>query len=147
MKSAVIVFPASNCDRDAKVALTEMTGKAPAMVWHQDSELPDVDLVVIPGGFSYGDYLRCGAMAAQSPVMRAVRAHADKGGAVLGICNGFQVLTESHLLPGALMRNAGLKFVCKPVALTVEETQSAFTRGYSKGQTVVLVRPRAASSA
>ena len=137
MKSAVIVFPASNCDRDAKVALTEMTGKAPAMVWHQDSELPDVDLVVIPGGFSYGDYLRCGAMASQSPVMRAVKAHADRGGAVLGICNGFQVLTESHLLPGALMRNAGLKFVCKPVALTVEETQSAFTRGYSKGQTVV----------
>ena len=137
MKSAVIVFPASNCDRDAKVALTEMTGKAPAMVWHQDSELPDVDLVVIPGGFSYGDYLRCGAMASQSPVMRAVKAHADQGGAVLGICNGFQVLTESHLLPGALMRNAGLKFVCKPVALKVEETQSAFTRGYSKGQTVV----------
>ena len=137
MKSAVIVFPASNCDRDAKVALTEMTGKTPAMVWHQDSELPDVDLVVIPGGFSYGDYLRCGAMASQSPVMRAVKAHADKGGAVLGICNGFQVLTESHLLPGALMRNAGLKFVCKPVALTVEETQSSFTRGYSKGQTVV----------
>ena len=137
MKAAVIVFPASNCDRDAKVALTEMTGKAPAMVWHQDSELPDVDLVVIPGGFSYGDYLRCGAMASQSPVMRAVKTHADKGGAVLGICNGFQVLTESHLLPGALMRNAGLKFVCKPVALTVEETQSAFTRGYSKGQTVV----------
>lgn len=137
MKAAVIVFPASNCDRDAKVALTDMTGKAPAMIWHQDSELPDVDLVVIPGGFSYGDYLRCGAMASQSPVMRAVKAHADKGGAVLGICNGFQVLTESHLLPGALMRNAGLKFVCKPVALTVEETQSAFTRGYSKGQTVV----------
>jgi phosphoribosylformylglycinamidine synthase len=137
VKSAVIVFPASNCDRDAKVALQEMTGKTPAMVWHQDSELPDVDLVVIPGGFSYGDYLRCGAMASQSPVMRAVKAHADKGGAVLGICNGFQVLTESHLLPGALMRNAGLKFVCKPVALKVEETQSAFTRGYSKGQTVV----------
>ena len=137
MKSAVIVFPASNCDRDAKVALTEMTGKTPAMVWHQDSALPDVDLVVIPGGFSYGDYLRCGAMASQSPVMRAVKAHADKGGAVLGICNGFQVLTESHLLPGALMRNAGLKFVCKPVALKVEETQSSFTRGYSKGQTVV----------
>ncbi len=136
MKSAVIVFPASNCDRDAKVALEEMTGKTPAMVWHQDSELPDVDLVIIPGGFSYGDYLRCGAMASQSPVMRAVRGHADKGGAVLGICNGFQVLTESHLLPGALMRNAGLKFVCKPVALTVEESQSAFTRGYEKGQTV-----------
>jgi phosphoribosylformylglycinamidine synthase I len=137
MKAAVIVFPASNCDRDAKVALTEMTGKAPAMVWHQDSDLPDVDLVVIPGGFSYGDYLRCGAMASQSPVMRAVKAHADKGGAVLGICNGFQVLTESHLLPGALMRNAGLKFVCKPVALKVEETKSAFTRGYDNGQTVV----------
>ena len=137
MKSAVIVFPASNCDRDAQVALTEMTGKAPAMVWHRDSELPDVDLVVIPGGFSYGDYLRCGAMAAQSPVMRAVRAHAERGGAVLGICNGFQVLTESHLLPGALLRNAGLRFVCKPVPLTVEETQSAFTRRYDKGQTVV----------
>ena len=136
MKSAVIVFPASNCDRDAKVALEEMTGKTPHMVWHQDSELPDVDLVVIPGGFSYGDYLRCGAMASQSPVMRAVKSHADKGGAVLGICNGFQVLTESHLLPGALMRNAGLKFVCKPVALTVEESQSAFTRGYQSGQTV-----------
>jgi phosphoribosylformylglycinamidine synthase len=136
MKSAVIVFPASNCDRDAKVALEEMTGKTPHMVWHQDSALPDVDLVVIPGGFSYGDYLRCGAMASQSPVMRAVKSHADKGGAVLGICNGFQVLTESHLLPGALMRNAGLKFVCKPVALTVEESQSAFTRGYQSGQTV-----------
>ena len=136
MKSAVIVFPAANCDRDAKVALEQMTGKTPHMVWHQDSELPDVDLVVIPGGFSYGDYLRCGAMASQSPVMRAVKSHADKGGAVLGICNGFQVLTESHLLPGALMRNAGLKFVCKPVALTVEESQNAFTRGYDKGQTV-----------
>jgi phosphoribosylformylglycinamidine synthase len=136
VKSAVIVFPASNCDRDAKVALEEMSGKTPHMIWHQDSELPDVDLVVIPGGFSYGDYLRCGAMASQSPVMRAVKSHADKGGAVLGICNGFQVLTESHLLPGALMRNAGLKFVCKPVALTVEESQSAFTRGYEKGQTV-----------
>ena len=116
MKSAVIVFPASNCDRDAKVALEQMTGKTPHMVWHQDSELPDVDLVVLPGGFSYGDYLRCGAMASQSKVMREVKAHADKGGAVLGICNGFQVLTESHMLPGALMRNAGLKFVCKPVA-------------------------------
>jgi phosphoribosylformylglycinamidine synthase I len=136
MKSAVIVFPASNCDRDAKVALEEMTGASPLMVWHQETELPDVDLVVLPGGFSYGDYLRCGAMASQSSVMREVKTHADKGGAVLGICNGFQVLTESHLLPGALMRNAGLKFVCKPVALRVEETQSAFTRGYDKGQTV-----------
>ncbi|HVZ28447.1 MAG TPA: phosphoribosylformylglycinamidine synthase subunit PurQ [Rhizomicrobium sp.] len=137
MKSAVIVFPASNCDRDAAVALEEMTGKKPAMVWHQDNVLPDVDLVVLPGGFSYGDYLRSGAMASQSAVMKAVKAHAEKGGAVLGICNGFQVLTESGLLPGALMRNAGLKFVCRPVALTVEETQSAFTRKYEKGQDVV----------
>jgi phosphoribosylformylglycinamidine synthase subunit PurQ / glutaminase len=136
MKSAVIVFPASNCDRDASTALKDMTGKTPAMVWHQDSELPEVDLVVLPGGFAYGDYLRCGAMAAQSQVMKAIRAHAEKGGAVLGICNGFQVLTESGLLPGALMRNAGLKFVCKPVTLSVEETQSAFTRKYEKGQSV-----------
>ena len=137
MKSAVIVFPASNCDRDAATALEEMTGQKPAMVWHQDSEMPDVDLVVLPGGFSYGDYLRCGAMANQSAVMKAVKAHAEKGGAVLGICNGFQVLTESGLLPGALMRNAGLKFVCRPVTLSVEETQSAFTRKYEKGQRVV----------
>jgi phosphoribosylformylglycinamidine synthase len=136
MKSAVIVFPAANCDRDAAVALEAMTGHKTAMVWHQDSELPDVDLVVLPGGFSYGDYLRCGAMANRSAVMKAVKAHAEKGGAVLGICNGFQVLTESGLLPGALMRNAGLKFVCKPVTLSVEETQSAFTRKYEKGQSV-----------
>jgi phosphoribosylformylglycinamidine synthase I len=138
MKSAVVVFPASNCDRDAAVALEQLTGKAPHMVWHQDTALPDVDLVVLPGGFSYGDYLRCGAMASQSAVMRAVKAHADKGGAVLGICNGFQVLTETHLLPGALMRNADLKFVCRPVALEVEETQSLFTRKYEKGQRVHL---------
>ncbi len=136
MKSAVIVFPASNCDRDAATALEEMTGQKTQMVWHQESILPDVDLVVLPGGFSYGDYLRCGAMANQSAVMKAVKAHAEKGGAVLGICNGFQVLTESGLLPGALMRNAGLKFVCKPVTLTVEESQSAFTRNYDKGQSV-----------
>jgi phosphoribosylformylglycinamidine synthase subunit PurQ / glutaminase len=132
----VIVFPASNCDRDAAVALEEMTGQKTAMVWHQETTLPEVDLVVLPGGFSYGDYLRCGAMANQSAVMKAVKAHAEKGGAVLGICNGFQVLTESGLLPGALMRNAGLKFVCKPVTLTVEESQSAFTRKYDKGQSV-----------
>ena len=136
MKSAVIVFPASNCDRDAQVALKQLTGKDPHMVWHQDSALPDVDLVVLPGGFSYGDYLRCGAMASQSSVMKAVKAHAEKGGAVVGICNGFQVLTETHMLPGALMRNADLKFVCRPVKLTVEETQSAFTRKYSKGQQI-----------
>jgi len=134
VKSAVVVFPASNCDRDAQVALKAMTGKDPHMVWHQESELPEVDLVVLPGGFSYGDYLRCGAMASQSAVIRAVKAHADRGGAVLGICNGFQVLTESHLLPGALMRNANLKFVCRAVSLEVEETQSTFTRKYEKGQ-------------
>ncbi len=137
MKSAVIVFPASNCDRDAKVALERMTGKTPHMVWHQDSSVPDVDLIVLPGGFSYGDYLRCGAMASQSAVMRDIKAKADKGVAVLGICNGFQVLTESGLLPGALMRNAGLKFVCRPVGLEVNETQSAFTRKYESGQRVV----------
>jgi len=136
MKAAVIVFPASNCDRDAQTALKQATGKDPHMVWHQDSSLPDVDLVVLPGGFSYGDYLRCGAMASQSAVMRAVKAHADKGGAVLGICNGFQVLTETQMLPGALMRNSDLKFVCRPVTLTVEETQSAFTRKFKKGQTI-----------
>jgi phosphoribosylformylglycinamidine synthase I len=127
MKSAVIVFPASNCDRDAAVALEQMTGKKAHMVWHQDSDLPEVDLVMLPGGFSYGDYLRCGAMANQSKIMGAIKAHADKGGAVLA---------DSGLLPGALMRNAGLKFVCKPVTLRVEESQSAFTRKYEKGQTV-----------
>jgi phosphoribosylformylglycinamidine synthase len=136
MKSAVVVFPASNCDRDAATALEQLTGNKTHMVWHQESELPEVDLVVIPGGFSYGDYLRCGAMASQSPIMRAVKAHADKGGAVIGICNGFQVLTESHMLPGALVRNADLKFVCRPVKLEVEETQSVFTRKYEKGQQV-----------
>ncbi|MBS0278853.1 MAG: phosphoribosylformylglycinamidine synthase subunit PurQ [Proteobacteria bacterium] len=138
MKSAVIVFPASNCDRDAQTALKQLTGKDPHMVWHQESALPDVDLVVLPGGFSYGDYLRCGAMASQSSVMKAVKAHAEKGGAVIGICNGFQVLTETHMLPGALMRNADLKFVCRPVKLTVEETQSAFTRKYAKGQQITV---------
>jgi phosphoribosylformylglycinamidine synthase I len=136
MKSAVVVFPASNCDRDAAMALEQITGMKPAMVWHGDSELPDVDLVVLPGGFAYGDYLRCGAMAAQSPIVRDVKAKADKGLAVLGICNGFQVLTEAGLLPGVLMRNAELKFVCRPVALEVDETQSAFTRKYDKGQLV-----------
>src|SRR5258706_7579078 len=114
-----------------------MTGTRPQLVWHGDSELPDVDLVVLPGGFSYGDYLRCGAMASQSHVMRAVKAHAEKGGAVLGICNGFQILTETGLLPGALMRNANLKFVCRPVGLEVNETQSSFSRKYDKGERVV----------
>jgi phosphoribosylformylglycinamidine synthase len=136
VKSAVVVFPASNCDRDAAVALDQVTGKKPAMVWHGDSELPDVDLVVLPGGFAYGDYLRCGAMAARSPIMRDVQAKAESGLAVLGICNGFQVLAEAGMLPGALMRNAELKYVCRPVTLQVDETQSAFTRKYNKGQRV-----------
>jgi phosphoribosylformylglycinamidine synthase subunit PurQ / glutaminase len=136
VKSAVIVFPASNCDRDAATALEQLTGRKPQMVWHGDWDVPDVDLIVLPGGFSYGDYLRCGAMAAQSRVMRDVRSKAEKGVAVLGICNGFQILTEAHLLPGALIRNADLKFICRPVDLIVEESQSRFTRAYSKGERV-----------
>ena len=136
MRAAVIVFPASNCDRDAAVALEQITGEKPHMVWHGDAELPDVDLIVLPGGFAYGDYLRCGAMAAHSRIVRDVKAKAEEGVAVLGICNGFQVLTEAGLLPGALMRNASLKFVCRPVGLVVEETQSTFTRRYNKGEAV-----------
>ena len=136
MKSAVVVFPASNRDRDAAEVLEKVTGTKPYMVWHAETEVPDVDLIVVPGGFSYGDYLRCGAMAAQSRIMKDVIAKAERGVAILGICNGFQILTESRLLPGALMRNADLKFVSKPVPVAVEETQSAFTRGYSKGQIV-----------
>jgi len=136
MKSAVVVFPASNCDRDAAVALEQITGQKPQMVWHGDSAVPEVDLIVLPGGFSYGDYLRCGAMAGQSTIMKAVREKAERGVRVLGICNGFQVLTETHMLPGVLIRNAGLKFVCKPVGLTVAETQSDFTRNYEAGQRV-----------
>lgn len=136
MKSAVVIFPASNCDRDAVVALEQITGKTPHRIWHADSEIPDVDLIVLPGGFSYGDYLRCGAMASQSPVMQTVKERAEQGVAVLGICNGFQILTETHLLPGALIRNAGLKFVCKTVGLEVCETTSPFTRAYKAGQRV-----------
>ncbi|MBV8801339.1 MAG: phosphoribosylformylglycinamidine synthase subunit PurQ [Alphaproteobacteria bacterium] len=136
MKSAVVVFPASNCDRDAAVALEQITGRKPHMVWHADSEIPDVDLIVLPGGFAYGDYLRSGAMAALSTAMRDVIDKAQKGVTVLGICNGFQVLTESRLLPGALMRNAGLKFTCRGVGLEVTETQSVFTRKYDHGQRV-----------
>jgi phosphoribosylformylglycinamidine synthase subunit PurQ / glutaminase len=137
MKSAVVVFPASNCDRDAQVALKNLTGKEPYMVWHADTAVPDdVDLIVLPGGFAYGDYLRSGAMAAQSRVMRDVIKKGQEGRFILGICNGFQVLTESHLLPGALMRNADLKFACRPVGMRVEESQSAFTRKYEAGQVV-----------
>lgn len=137
MKSAVIVFPGSNCDRDLAVALEQVTGKAPAMVWHRDSALPDgVDFIGLPGGFSYGDYLRSGAMAARSPIIRAVIDAANRGVPVLGVCNGFQVLTETGLLPGALMRNAGLNFVSRPVALTVENSQTLFTSGYDSGETI-----------
>ena len=131
MKSAVVTFPASNCDRDMQVALREVAGKEPHMVWHGDSQMPEVDVIAIPGGFSYGDYLRCGAMAANSPIMREVVAKANQGTAVLGVCNGFQVLTECGLLPGALMRNASLKFVCREVNLTVEDNTTAFTFNYS----------------
>jgi phosphoribosylformylglycinamidine synthase len=139
VKSAVVVFPGSNCDRDMAEALRLVTGRAPAMVWHRDSDLPeDLDLIAIPGGFSYGDYLRSGAMAAQSPVMRAVRDAADRGTFVLGVCNGFQVLTEARLLPGALMRNAGLSFVCRDVPLTVGTSQSAFTARYATGETITV---------
>ncbi len=136
MKASVIVFPGSNCDRDVQVALGQSIGAPPDMVWHGEAEIPETDLIVVPGGFSYGDYLRSGSMAAQSPVMRDVVAKAKKGVPVLGICNGFQVLTECGLLPGALMRNAGLKFVCKDVHLSVEETESVFTGGYEKGQVI-----------
>jgi phosphoribosylformylglycinamidine synthase len=136
MKASVIVFPGSNCDRDAAVALEAASGRAPAMVWHGDKEIPESDLIVLPGGFSYGDYLRSGAMAAHSPVMREVVRRAKGGTPVLGICNGFQVLTEAGLLPGVLMRNATLKFICKDVHLRVERNDTAYTRGYRKGEVV-----------
>lgn len=138
MQAAVIIFPGSNCDRDVQVALAESMGAPPLMVWHGDSDLPAVDLIVVPGGFSYGDYLRSGAMAAHSPVMRAVVARAKKGVPVLGICNGFQILTETGLLPGIMMRNAALKFVCRDVFLRVESTDSLFTRHYRPSQVIRL---------
>ena len=138
-RSAVVTFPGSNCDRDMAIALEAISGTAPLRVWHGDAGLPDgLDFIALPGGFSYGDYLRSGAMAARSPVMRAVVAAAERGVPVLGVCNGFQVLTEAGLLPGALMRNAGIRFVCREVALTVENSQSLFTAGYEAGQTITI---------
>jgi phosphoribosylformylglycinamidine synthase len=135
--SAVITFPGSNCDRDMAVALEKVSGTAPHRVWHGDSELPQgLDFIAVPGGFSYGDYLRCGAIASRSPIMQAVIAAAERGVPVLGVCNGFQVLTESGLLPGALLRNAGLNFVCREVALEVANAQSLFTSAYEAGQVI-----------
>ena len=136
MKAAVIVSPGSNCDRDVQVALRQSAGSDPIMHWHGDANLPDVDLIVVPGGFSYGDYLRAGALAAQSPVIREVVARANQGVPVLGICNGFQILTECGLLPGVLMHNAGLKFICRDVDLRVEATDTVFTRDYVNGQII-----------
>ena len=136
-RAAVITFPGSNCDRDMAVAIEQVSGSAPLRVWHGDAELPDgLDFIALPGGFSYGDYLRSGAMAANSPIMRSVKAAADRGVPVLGVCNGFQVLTEAGLLPGALMRNASQHFICRTVPLTVENAQSLFTGGYEAGETI-----------
>ncbi|KAJ04707.1 phosphoribosylformylglycinamidine synthase subunit PurQ [Sulfitobacter mediterraneus] len=136
MRAAVVVFPGSNCDRDLAVAF-KAAGADVEMVWHKDSDLPQgIDIVGIPGGFSYGDYLRCGAIAAQSPIVKSVKTHADRGGYVMGICNGFQVLTETGLLPGALLRNAGLKYICKTVGLKVETSASDYTAGYNAGDVI-----------
>ena len=136
MKSAVILLPGLNRDRDMIAALTKIGGKAPQTVWQTDTEIPDVDLIVIPGGFSYGDYLRCGAIAARMPVMQALRKKAEAGVRVIGVCNGFQILLEAGLLPGALMRNTSLKFVCREIKLEVANNQSIFTRGYEQGQII-----------
>ena len=137
-RAAVITFPGSNCDRDMADALQKVSGAAPLRVWHGDAELPDrLDFIALPGGFSYGDYLRCGAMAARSPIMRSIIAAAERGVPVLGVCNGFQVLTEAGLLPGALLRNAGIRFVCRDARLRVDNAQTLFTAGYAAGDEVV----------
>src|SRR6202140_376606 len=136
MNAAIIIFPGSNREHDVAMALERATGKAPLRVWHREGSLPDTDLIVLPGGFAYGDYLRCGAMAAHSPVMREVKARALRGTPVLGICNGFQVLTEAGMLPGALLPNRTLSFICRDVHLRVENNQTIFTCGYAAGQTI-----------
>jgi phosphoribosylformylglycinamidine synthase subunit PurQ / glutaminase len=136
MKAVVVIFPGSNREHDVCLALKRATGHEPARIWHREGSLPDADLIVLPGGFAYGDYLRCGAMAAHSPIMREVRARADRGTPVLGICNGFQVLTEAGMLPGALLPNRTLTFICRDVHLRVENNQTIFTCGYSAGQTI-----------
>lgn len=139
MKSAVIVFPGSNCDRDAHDAIERVTGQAPAMVWHQETALPEgTEFVMVPGGFSYGDYLRCGAMASHSAIMPAIIAHAATGAPILGVCNGFQILTECGLLPGALMRNAQLKFICEDTAITVTNTNTRFTARYTPNAKLII---------
>jgi len=134
LKSAIVIFPGTNRERDAAIALHRATGQRPKMLWHRETTLPEVDLVVLPGGFSHGDYLRCGAMAAQSPIMPALRAYAAAGGHILGICNGFQILTEAGLLPGALLRNASLRFISRDCHLRVERADTAFTRHYQRSQ-------------
>ena len=138
MQAAVIVFPGSNCDRDVAICLEAAMGKAPLMAWHGDADLPKCDLIVLPGGFSYGDYLRCGAMAANSPIMREVVRQANAGAAVLGICNGFQVLTECGLLPGILMQNKGLNFVCRNTRLRVTNNTTAFTSLYAADENIII---------
>ena len=138
MQSAIIVFPGSNRERDAAVALRRATGREPLHIWHRDADFPKVDLIVLPGGFSYGDYLRCGAMAAHSPIMREVKKRAAEGVPILGICNGFQILVESQLLPGALLRNASLKFICRKVKLTVERSDTIYTRRYNAGDVMTV---------
>jgi len=138
MHAAIVVFPGSNCDRDLAVAF-QRAGARVTMVWHKDTSMPaGVDIIGVPGGFSFGDYLRCGAIAANSPICQSVKAHADKGGYVLGVCNGFQILTETRVLPGTLLRNAGLKYICRPVPLTVTSADSVFTHGYTAGQTITV---------
>jgi phosphoribosylformylglycinamidine synthase subunit PurQ / glutaminase len=136
MKSVVVIFPGSNREQDVCMALKHASGHEPVRIWHRETALPDVDLIVLPGGFAYGDYLRCGAIAAHSPVMREIRTRADRGTPVLGICNGFQILTEAGMLPGALLPNRSLKFTCREIHLRVENSQTIFTCGYQAGQTI-----------